>query len=482
MTNARLVMIIFIIGIVVISCSPVSEPLPMKETPTKSIIEIPPTIEQLSIEETDAVTPDESQEIPQKPLSSDGPWWVFSTPEGLFAINPDGSGLTQFYFGLVNPPYARQILTAPSGGYLAYHIGEGFETTLKITNFPWRTLITEKPLLSFDIDLDMETMRAITEAQSMAFSPDGRFLAFTGAIDGPTSDLYLFSLDSFVTTQLTDGPSQAYQPVWSPDGKYIVHTGVSSFGTGAGSLMTGIWAAQADNSNIVTLYDPSGSGSEKIIGWVDYQTFVVHSWDASCGAYNLRTFNIETKESSKLWAESFRTVAFNPSKAVALLSSNAGECSPDDGVGIYQVSTDGNSPWRIIEESGPQIIWSQDANLFLASGDFGSWSIAVDSMGQSIDLDMPHGAQVFPAVAPGSRDLAWAGESLWIGPLLGSIDNPPNLIFNEPVYTVTWAPNGQSVIFFAESGLYIAHKPDYTPLLIARGLDNRNGYSDWIYP
>ena len=74
------------------------------------------------------------------------------------------------------------------------------------------------------------------------------------------------------------------------------------------------------------------------------------------------------------------------------------------------------------------------------------------------------------------------GASLWIGPLLGSIDNPPQEIFNEPVYTVTWAPNCQSVIFFADSGLYIAHQPDYTPILIVEGSDNRNGYSGWVLP
>ena len=258
--------------------------------------------------------------------------------------------------------------------------------------------------------------------------------------------------------------------------------GASSFGSGAGSQMTGVWAAEADNADVKTLYDPSGSGFEKIIGWVDNQTFVVYSWAMSCGNYNLRTFNIETKVSSILWRESFRTVAFDQSNAVALLSSNDGECSPSSGNGIYLVPTDGNGPWRIVEETGPQIIWSQNAKLFLVSGDFGSWMLAVDSRGQFIDLDMPQGAQVFPAVAPVSKDLAWPGESLWIGSLLGSIENPPKEIFNEPVHTVTWTPDGQSVIFFADSRLYIAHQPDYTAILIDSELDNRNGYSGWLFP
>jgi hypothetical protein len=103
-------------------------------------------------------------------------------------------------------------------------------------------------------------------------------------------------------------------------------------------------------------------------------------------------------------------------------------------------------------------------------------------MGQFIDLDMPQGAKVFPAVAPGSKDLAWGGDALWIGPLLGSVDNPPVEIFNEPVHNVTWTPDGESVIFFSGSSLYIARKPNFSPVLIAEGLDNQDGYSGWLIP
>lgn len=448
----------------------------MFKSSTKPVLDVPQKTEIVS------VFPDEPKGIPDKPLSDKGPWWIFSTPDGMYAINPDGSGLTQFYFGTVNPPYARQILTSPSGGYLAYLDGEGFNTVLKITLFPWRTLITEKPLFSFRSDLDTETMRATIATQSMAFSPDGRVLAFVGAINGPTSDLYLYSLESYEITQLTDGPSQAFQPSWSPDGNYIVHTGATTFGSGAGYLMTGVWAAKADNSIVETLYDPSGSGSEKIIGWVDDRTFLVHSWHTACGDYNLRTFNIETKEITILWANSFRSIAFDQSNAVAVLNSNEGECSPDGGVGIYIVPTNGSAPQRIVENTGSQVIWSQNAKLFLVLGDFGSWSLAIDSKGRFIDLDMPQGTEEFPVIAPASRDLAWLGTSLWIGSLLSSVDNPPEEIISEPVYTVTWTPDGQSVIYFADSGLYIAHKPEYTPVLIAEGLDNRNGYSGWMLP
>ncbi len=455
----------------------------------------PPTLTSIAAEETapPLENGDKSADdpgIPDKLLSDEGPWWVFSTADGLFAVNPDGSGLIRFYQGPINPPYSRQILTAPSGGYIAYLTGNNFaNTTLRITKFSGTQLDIEIPLTSEESepgaesmpgDPEVEAVRAMTEGQSLAFSPDGSYLAFMGAIDGPTSDLYVISLDDQQITWLTDGPSQGYQPVWSPDGKFIVHTGVRTFGTGAGYSMTGVWAARADDSGVVTLYDPSESGTEEILGWVNNQTFLVHSWDAVCGPKNLRTYNIETKESVVVWSGYFQSITFNPTDAVTVLSYWIEGCNPDTEIGLYLVPTDGRASLRIVGDRVTLVSWSKEANLILAQSDFGV--LAVDSNGQFINLDRPPGANPFPAVAPGSKDLAWPGDSLWIGPLLGSIDHPPQEIFTEPVYTVIWDPSGQYVLFFADSGLYTAQKPDYVPILIAEGLDNRNGYSGWVMP
>ena len=480
--------IIMLVCVLLLSgCGSPSSTTPSSVPPTqtsKPVMEASPTTE------TENVVPAENLRVPNKLLSNEGPWWVFSTTDSLFAINADGSGLTQFFQGPINPPYSRQIQAAPSGGHIAYLTGNNLaNTTLRITNLFGTQLDTEIPLTSDESepgaesmpgDPEVEAVRAMTEVQSLAFSPDGSYLAFMGAIEGPTSDLYVVSLDNLQITRLTSGPSQGYQPVWSPDGKYIVHTGVSTFGSGAGYTMEGIWAARADDSEVVSLYDPSASYSERLIGWVDNQTFIVHSWEPSCGPNSLRTFNIETRESNLLWPGSFQDIAFNPSTAVAVLIISGEACNPYSGPGLYLVPTDERAPLRIVEDDVALAMWSQESNLILALSEYGV--LAIDSNGQFIDLDMPPGANDFPAVAPDSKDLAWPGNSLWIGPLLGSIDHPPQLIFNEPVYTVTWNPSGQSVIFFAGSGLYVAQQPNYTPLLVAEGLDNRNGYSGWVMP
>ena len=75
----------------------------------------------------------------------------------------------------------------------------------------------------------------------MAWSPDGSQLAFIGAVNGPTSDLYVYDLAEDQVRQLTDGLAHAANPIWSPDGKHIFHQGIIfSFGSGVAKSDWGV--------------------------------------------------------------------------------------------------------------------------------------------------------------------------------------------------------------------------------------------------
>jgi Tol biopolymer transport system component len=43
---------------------------------------------------------------------------------------------------------------------------------------------------------------------SLAWSPDGRYLAFAGQMDGLSSDLYVYDIESRTVERLSDGPEQ----------------------------------------------------------------------------------------------------------------------------------------------------------------------------------------------------------------------------------------------------------------------------------
>jgi len=161
---------IIILGLLTISCgsSTLSE-VPPTETPGTAMEPIP-------ISEDVDLESDDMQNIPDGPLSEEGPWWVFSTADGHYAVNPDGSGLTQFYNEPINYPHSNQIHAAPSGGHIAYLTGNDvYNTTLRVNEFPWQTLVIEKPLTSDESepgpdsmpgDPEMEAVRAMLEALS----------------------------------------------------------------------------------------------------------------------------------------------------------------------------------------------------------------------------------------------------------------------------------------------------------------------------
>ncbi len=63
----------------------------------------------------------------------------------------------------------------------------------------------------------------IAAISNPAWSPDGRFIAFSGAVGGIT-DLYVYDLDRGTTIRLTNDKYADLQPSWSPDGTTLVFT------------------------------------------------------------------------------------------------------------------------------------------------------------------------------------------------------------------------------------------------------------------
>jgi hypothetical protein len=239
-----------------------------------------------------------------------------------------------------------------------------------------------------------------------------------------------------------------------------LHTGADGFGTGAGFETKGIWTAQADKDNVKTLYAPTPDTAEMIVGWVNDETFVVYSWSQPCGRNNLRTYNVESKQSTILWSESFDDIALDPSSRTIVLTSDDDSCSPVDGEGTYFISVFGGDPQRVSMKTGPVVVWSPAGENFIVSGGSSEeWVLGVNTFGQITEIDRPPGGFYLPVLSPRSNYLFWLGQS----PHIGSIDNS---------------------IFIAESGLYIAHQPDFKAILISPDfkLQYTDDYMEWLYP
>lgn len=242
------------------------------------------------------------------PLSSSGPWLAYRAwPAGFEDIygtvavaNADGSGRRMWSSNV------WAIIGSPASPYLAVlsqppelqgiYIGASI---LEIVHFPEMSvktipLISNSTIETFDYSqlksfklLDKQgAIQVITWAASFkkpVWSPNGRYLAFTAAIDRPSADLYVYDTLTDQIRRLTDSLDMATQPEWSPDGKWIVHRGNNTFG--ARCYETGVWAAALDGSEVKWLNPGECFNITRWTGPETFETFTPQSGGAAADSY-----------------------------------------------------------------------------------------------------------------------------------------------------------------------------------------------------
>jgi len=473
-----------------------TETLSPQTHPTESPATQPvsPTNEPIPIE------PDPTQKedpTPDRPLSS-GPWLLVEAEDGMYAVNSDGSGLSYL---TVELPLVIQDLeksVASQGGRVALVTSTDplrmANLTLKLLSLQSGKFETITPLTSVETepgqnaepgDPAFEVARAISGLHNLAWSPDGRQLAFMGAMNGPSSDLYVYSLDSGEILQLTDGPSQGIRPTWSPDGAYIVHAGVGSLGTGAGFNMQGIWAAKPDDSDVITLYPiPEGSGDENFLGWVSQSQFLVYTWSVVCGPKNLRIYDLTTGKTEVLWENFFGDAILSPETGTVLLSIDEwmADCNPGGYEATFLLQPGQATPLQVLDLGTFAMDWYPSAGVFLVKSEAKMFAIWPEGEVRRL-VDAP-GTEL-PAVSPDGRTWAFSESTqggaagLW----LGGFGDETDRISTESSRHATWSPGGEGLFFFGDTGLYFASEPNFEPILIGPGLRViQTGPTTWVWP
>jgi hypothetical protein len=442
---------------------PAETPLPA--TPTQA--GAPPT-------ETLAPTPGPSATAAAT-LSAQGPWWVFAAEDGLWAANADGSGLTQV---MEATPYLTLGQAAPQGGRVAVVTGTDAEglhgRTLWLLTLPGGELTQVAALTSAetepppDPEPGGEWLGVLWVLGQAAWSPDGGALAFIGAQAGPSADLFVYDVASGAVTRLTDGPSQAYSPSWSPDGRYIVQMGAESFGSGAGYVMAGVWAAAADGSGVKPLYTPD-SGDEVVVGWAAADAFVVASFYARCAYGNVRTVNITSGATQPMFEGFYSQFAADPATGVGLFAVDefVVDCNPGGSTGLF-LARPGEAPQLLGADLGEatRLGWSPEAGLFYARA--GEAWIGFTPDGQPAPL--PGGLNGNPLVGAGGRNWAWVDDDL--GGLVASLGGAePVRLYDGDVVLPSWSPDGETLLFFGDGTLYSAAAQASPATIVARSAE-----------
>jgi Tol biopolymer transport system component len=212
---------------------------------------------------------------------------------GIYSMNADGSSLTQL---TTAPTGGNDFAPAPIGSRIGFtrHFADGTSRIFAISSdgtglqplspgphdntFSSRGLAqrgrlayvsttTEGGKDIFLLDLGRGRITRLTNTPSLykkgvAFSPNGRQIAFTRIDPGQLEAIFVMNADGTGVTCLSQGGHYDYLPRWSPDGKRIGFTSGRD-----GSF--GVYTMASDGSDVVDL-SQTPLRHESLWGWVKY--------------------------------------------------------------------------------------------------------------------------------------------------------------------------------------------------------------------
>jgi hypothetical protein len=345
--------------------------------------------------------------VDDTPLSDTGPWVMYSSIVGVFISNPDGRGLTMFHHFQMADPYvaSSRIWAAPQGGRVAVleliHMERGVMLfpILKVIKVPSGEVELELPLLPEEwattVFVENSSMSGIRWYETedgtrvdqifaaagvwihMTWSHDGEMLAFNAAIDGPSTDLYVYHTSDGSIVRLTDGPSESVDPVFSPDDRFILQGGVSSLNWGAfggGYDYLNLWAVRADDSGVTKVFDKEFYGFEHVLGWRSNTEFINVSSDLYCQFTDLRIVDLVKGVQETLFAGAHNQSAYapGPDKILLYLSDDltGDNCERTVDSGVYLLDVNSGALSEVVGIDPNQIteiFWHDQAEVFFVS-------------------------------------------------------------------------------------------------------------------
>ena len=534
--SIKSVFLAFIVLSVLLSgCAPASTSVPPTLTPLPTGTPVPPTATPMPPTATPLLpkptvimasqtkplyTPDASM-----PLSMEGPWLIFLGETGLWAVNSDGSGLRnivsvppEYLDNLISSSSTLPFESSPAGKWLAYSISGMDDSSVKqeqalyLLSFPdlslnkITSLYSDKSKLQvsalpsfndpvpteakdFEFDQKSQQIRgAISLKNSLAWSSDGGQLAFSAALDGPSTDVYVLDIASSTIVRVTDGPkTQAVNLIWTPDNKYIIHTATGDLGAGRSGpefLDNELWAA-----------DPKGMYTHlvterlwNIIRWINneeflgYESELLSEYGLSQEAHNLSILNVRTSRTKLLWKDPFINAEVDPiSKSVIIDPMEASK---------YILKATDYSPTHIVDTNNQLLYFNSPIYWLKQMDKFAGFSadrlVMISPMGdiseKIMNSEWKHEYNGNDLVfSPLEKD--WAlipyqddRQGIWIYQEGIGIKE----IFTEGVCNAIWRPDGKAIFFYSnyfwkgqtiqEGSIYFAEAPEYMPRLIKTGL------------
>jgi TolB protein len=169
----------------------------------------------------------------------------------VYALQVGSSGDTQPVRITDTPSDEAEPVVSPDGKQIAFVLPDPFHgggDIYVMRSEPQSPTNLPKRLTFFG------TREVFAQAYAPDWSPDGKQIAFAGAVTGEgNGDIYVMNADRTDQTRITSNPAQDSYPAFSPNGKYIASS--SDRGNADGSSEHDIWKMKSDGSNPTQLTD-----------------------------------------------------------------------------------------------------------------------------------------------------------------------------------------------------------------------------------
>jgi WD40 repeat protein len=251
-----------------------------------------------------------------KLISPDGRWLAFYAGSAGSYTEMPAPGTADLSLNLLDLETGEQQVIAP---LLSKEYPDNFSEAAKRLNDPDITAASLYGAFQNGIE------------SSIAWSPDGMHLAFAGQMDGLSSDLYVYDVNTKKIRRLSSGDQELQWINWSPDGKWILHGSVFWVGEG---MSFDVYAAAQDGSSVPYLSSSSLYGG--IENWLDPHEYFENDSQNGPGNYGLRFMDIDTGKTKKIWDGSFGSFGADSSGQWVVLTA----LSPDIDPYLY----DGSDP------------------------------------------------------------------------------------------------------------------------------------------
>lgn len=434
---------------------------------------------------------------PAGPLLSQGPWLVFNAlyadpdnPDGrdaFSAMNKDGSGLTSLVEG---DEEGHGFLASPLGsiasGIDLVYLGTALDAqgvrqdALKLLRLPDRT--TKVAVLLGAPDGD-------TRSWGVVWSHDGRSIAYLHGSVKETQDPYIYSLDTHKVTRITHPGRYAFSVRWSPDDRYILYgTADSEWSDAPEPAHFTLWSSRSDGAGQPLEIQPD-KPEPAFFGWRGSHTALI-GYHGPFDESAVRQVDVATADSQVILEGDFHQAAYDPQDDRWLKST----CEMSTG-GSVVLELTGPEPHQTISRQAlacGYFHWLDKARLFIFYPDpMKCEAVLVSLDGQTQDIRRPNrGNFSIPTISPDGRYWAWAASDpfffdpgLWISDAAGQ--NLRQIAgAKDGVGGLMWVPDGDTLFYGGDLGVYKASAPDFVPELLVtyqtKGSATVFGDAQWI--